>query len=182
MGSGHRRSKRPLLRPPIPSPYTNASQPKVVYVSAKTPFISAVKRVRKLMAQAEKRAIGKVSLLDKDQGRSDKQKLQSVAAKPANPECVYLRATGRAIEKGLSLALYFQNQQDCNVRLKTGTVGTVDDIVETGEPVPQAQTDADMEMDDVDQPPANGGDEATGDIPETQIRRTSFLEVAVWLK
>ena len=39
-------TKRPLLRPVIASPYAGACQPKIIYVSAKTPFMSAIKRDR----------------------------------------------------------------------------------------------------------------------------------------
>ena len=172
----HRRSKRPLVRPPIASPYANASQRKVVYVSAKTPFISATKRVRKLLSEIEKRTLGQASLLN-DKSQSDKQKLKSIAVKPSKPEAVYLRATGRAIEKGLNLALYFQNQQDCRIELKTGTVGTVDDIVENEESA--SMSEEKNVQQDCEGGPQDQADK--DDLPETQLRRASYLEVAVWL-
>lgn len=49
--------KRPLLRPAIPSPYAGSSQQKIVYISSKTPFLSAVKRVEKLLNLADKRLV-----------------------------------------------------------------------------------------------------------------------------
>src|SRR4051812_43443197 len=66
--------KRPLLHPPIASPYVGRQVQKVVYVSSNTPFISAVKRVRNLLDQVDKRAMGKVDLLGKG---SDKTKIAS---------------------------------------------------------------------------------------------------------
>ena len=79
------------------------------------------------------------------------------------PEAVVLKATNRAIENVLGLALYFQGQEDCIVRLRTGSVGVVDDIVE------------------------KEGDEALGqeeaeELPESRVRKCSVVEVAVTLK
>lgn len=50
-------TKRPLLRPAIPSPHSGSQNQKVVYISAKTPFLSAVKRVEKLLHLADKRLV-----------------------------------------------------------------------------------------------------------------------------
>ncbi|KAH9841292.1 Rpp20 subunit of nuclear RNase MRP and P [Teratosphaeria destructans] len=58
-------TKRPLLRPAIPSPYANSSEQKVVYVSARTPFLSAVKRVEKLLALNDKRLVQAATTLAK---------------------------------------------------------------------------------------------------------------------
>ena len=44
-------------------------------------------------------------------------------------ETVVLKASGRAIERVLSLGLYFQGQGDLWVRVRTGSVGVVDDVV-----------------------------------------------------
>ncbi len=165
--------KRPILRPPIPSPYAGASTPKVIYVSTKTPFVSAVKRVRKLLSLIDKRAMGKVDLVD-GQG-SDRQKLKTLGDKAASvkakaPEAVILKATNRAIENLLGLALFFQGQADCRVRLKTGSVGVVDDIVEAPET-------GDRHL-------AEDGEEIVEDedLPETQIRKISMVEVAISMK
>ena len=159
--------KRPLLHPPIPSPHTNASQPKIIYVSTKTPFISAVKRVRALLAKIEKRCTPKVDLI-KGKG-SDKQKLKALAAKKedkAEPEAVMLKGTNKAILKVCELALFFQGQDDVNVRIKTGSVGTVDDIVE---------------KEDVEE---GGGtvDEDDEELPESRVRYLSVVEAHISLK
>ena len=165
--------KRPILRPPISSPYAGASTPKVVYVSAKTPFVSGVKRVRKLLSLIDKRAMGKIDLISGES--SDKQKLkelwdQTMFAKTKEPEEVILKGTNRAIERVLELALYFQGQEDCRVRLKTGSVGVVDDIVE----VPGTSDGRSVED--------GKGTEMDEDLPETQIRKISMVEVAISMK
>jgi len=70
---------------------------------------------------------------------------------------VILKATGKAIEKLLRLAIWFQGQEDLTVRLRTGSVGAVDDVVgvvEDGEEVEES----------------------------SRVRRTSCLEVLVGLR
>lgn len=46
---------------------------------------------------------------------------------------VVVLGTGRAIQKVVEVAMFFQKQQDCIVQLKTGSVGAVDDVVLEGE-------------------------------------------------
>lgn len=136
------------------------------------PFISAVKRVRKLLDEIDKRSMGKVDLVD---GKgSDKQKLRKLGernnaatATGKEPEEVILKATNRAIHKVLGLALFFQGQDDCRVRLRTGTVGVVDDIVESAIPTGAESIE--------------GGDEEE-ELPESRVRKASFVEVAINLK
>ena len=158
------------MRPPIPSPYTGADQKKVIYVSTKMPFISAVKRVRKLLGEIDKRSMGKVDLVD---GKgSDKQKLRRLsertnASTGKGSEEVVLKATSRAIEKVLGLALFFQGQDDCRVRLRTGTVAVVDDIVESAV-AGKAET-------------VEGEDEGE-ELPESRVRQASSVEVSITLK
>lgn len=163
------RRKRPILHPPIPSPYAGADKPKIVYISTKTPFISAVKRVQKLISLAEKRLMGKVELVNGT--GTDRQKLKALDAATAAPsnrqkesEAVILKATNKAIEKALNLAKFFQCQEGLNVQLRTGTVGVVDDILHDDK---------------------GGGidiEEQVVEQPDTQIRKISMLEVSIMLK
>lgn len=163
--------KRPILHPPISSPYAGADHPKVVYISAKTPFISAVKRVRRLLSLIEKRSVGKVDLIS---GKgSDKQKLNALDTqvspeKGKDPEEVILKGTNTVIEKVLGLALFFQGQEDLIVRLRTGTVGVVDDIVMVARPSEETEVGDEIEEEK--------------ELPETQVRKISMLEVAITLK
>lgn len=163
--------KRPILHPPISSPYAGADHPKVVYISAKTPFISTVKRVRRLLSLIEKRSVGKVDLIS---GRgSDKQKLNALdtqvsSEKGKDPEEVILKGTNTVIEKVLGLALFFQGQEDLIVRLRTGTVGVVDDIVVVARPSEETEVGDEIEEEK--------------ELPETQVRKISMLEVAITLK
>lgn len=165
--------KRPLLRPPITSQYANADVPKVVYVSMKTPFMSAVKRVQKLLAQAEKRlaqsAADQVSNRPKYSHANDEitdieRVAATMAANKHDQDEIVLKATGKAIAKALSLALWFQQRVEYNVRIETGTVGAIDDIV----PPEDAPEDEDQNMKDEEE-----------DIPESRIRFASTIQIFV---
>ncbi|BDD59982.1 hypothetical protein MPDQ_002266 [Monascus purpureus] len=131
--------KRPIPHPPISSPYSGPQVPKTVYISTKTPFMSAVKRVQKLLRYAEKRAIS--SALSKTSGKlSEREKLARIASADEElriwNEEVFIKATGRAIEKALSVGKWFEGRPDeYEVRVKTGSVLVVDDIVEDEEKI-----------------------------------------------
>lgn len=130
------------------------------------PFISTVKRVRKLLSLIEKRSRPKADLMD---GKSsNKQKLKALDADEASksdpakgPEEVVLKATNRAIRTALHLALFLQKQEDLRVRFRTGTVSVVDDIVAVG------KMDGEAEIEDLE---------------ETRLRKMCMLEVAITLK
>ncbi|KAF2867254.1 Rpp20 subunit of nuclear RNase MRP and P-domain-containing protein [Massariosphaeria phaeospora] len=51
-------TKRPLHHPLIPTPFASASAsaPKTLYITASSPFIPAIKRIRRLLAETAKRA------------------------------------------------------------------------------------------------------------------------------
>ncbi|KAJ5103768.1 hypothetical protein N7532_004297 [Penicillium argentinense] len=124
--------KRPIPHAPIASPYAGASVPKIVYVSSNTPFMSAVKRVQKLLLQAEKRATANISL--GDTRKTEQQTLAELAKAAENREEVFVKATGRAIEKALNVGKWFQEKEtEYNVRVNTGSVLVVDDVVEDEE-------------------------------------------------
>lgn len=67
---------------------------------------------------------------------------------------VLVTGTGKALEKVLRVAAWFEEQGDCSVEVRTGTVGTVDDVV-----------DGDGEEEE-----------------DSRVRRLSCLEVVVKLK
>lgn len=158
--------KRPLLHAPITDPRRGASSPKIVYISASSSFIATVKRVQKLLSYVEDRAAGPLSiaggdkklLRDIEAGIKGKGKDGDTKSK-AREEEVVMKATGKAIEKLLRLAIWWQGQDGVVVRIRTGSVGAVDDVVERGE-----------------------GGEGEGIVEESRVRRTSCLEVGVRLR
>lgn len=151
-------SKRPLLRPAIPSPYSGSQNQKTVYVSVKAPFISTVKRVEKLLQLADKRLVQSATTLAKNDGGKgrgsgkrkrggDEDEILEIAetveslkkrrkedgkgkgdAGGSAGEGVCVRGTGKAIQKVLELGLWFQQREEYAVRLVTGSVGAIDDI------------------------------------------------------
>lgn len=64
--------------------------------------------------------------------------------------------TGRAIEKVLSVAAFFQGQKDCEVRLRTTSVPAVDEVLA-------------------------GGDDNAGEREEARARMVSCLQVHIRL-
>ena len=76
---------------------------------------------------------------------------------------MFVKATGRAIERALGVGVHFQGESDCRVRVEMGSVMAVDDIeVRDGE--------------------GEGEQVGEEDIPETRIRMVSSVTVAVGLK
>lgn len=114
--------------------------------------MAVVSRVRKQLDKALKGNVPstkgmslpqRVDLLHRDGGTK------------AEGEAVVL-GTGKAVEKVLSVAAWFEEQGGCDVEIRTRTVGTVDDVV--------------VEEDD----DGFGG--------ESRVRRVSCLEVTVKLR
>ncbi|KAB8278489.1 Rpp20 subunit of nuclear RNase MRP and P-domain-containing protein [Aspergillus minisclerotigenes] len=126
--------KRPIPHAPIASPYAGSSVPKVVYISSNTPFMSAVKRVQKFLQQAEKRATASVNLSSSK--KRDRERLAEIARgnESLKKEEVFVKATGRAIEKALRVGKWFEEREsEYVVRVETGSVLVVDDVVEDEE-------------------------------------------------
>lgn len=68
---------------------------------------------------------------------------------------VIMKGTGKAIAKVLALAAWWQDQDGVQVRIRTGGVGAVDDVVAADEGADDAETG------------------------ESRVRRVSMLEVSV---
>ncbi|KAF4986492.1 hypothetical protein FDECE_15919 [Fusarium decemcellulare] len=144
---GARIEKRPLTRRQPPA----SSKSRIIYVSSKTPFMAVVKRARKQLDTSLRTASAapkyasvqmRVRALQEAGNRED-----------ADSAVVTVMGTGRAIEKTLAVASWFEEEGDCEVEIKTGTVGAVDDVV---------------------------GDEDVED--ESRLRKLSCLEVSIKLK
>lgn len=123
--------RRPLDHPSVPDIHVGAKTPKVVYVSRRTPVISAVKRVKKMLRLVEKRAL-------QDAGATIRSKHKTARIAQANDniaktkEEVLVKASGRAMEQALRVGEWFRNKEKellCNVEVRAGSVSVVDDIV-----------------------------------------------------
>jgi ribonuclease P/MRP protein subunit POP7 len=128
--------------------------------------------VRAYLSHIESRAAGPITLANGTSRRTSQKVIKSIeegiekargegegrgkgkGKGKGKGEEVVLKATGKAIERLLGVALFFQGEEGMKVEVQTGSVGAVDDVVEK----------------------QNGAE--TG---ESQVRRTSCLEVAVRL-
>lgn len=93
---------------------------------------------------------------------------------------VIVLGTGRAIEKTMNVAAWFQRQNDCRVSLRTRSVAAVDDVVLGGAKHADGDWDADADADPDDADAEQEDDDETED--HTRIRMVSCLEVAVRLR
>lgn len=137
-----------------------------------------VKRVRKFLNHIESRSSGPIDFSSGDKkvlaqieaGVKDKDRGKSGNA--GRGEEVLIKGTGKAIQKVLQLAIWWQGQEGIKVVIRTGSVGAVDDVV---------LREGKGEDGDVDG--AEGGVEEEGDeVPESRVRRTSCLEVRISLR
>lgn len=145
-----------------------------IYINTKSPFRSVTARVRKQLdknlrqasyantAFTNRLAGRKNASLDDRVRAIQKHQQQNNSTGLENSGEVVVLATGRAIEKAVGVASFFQKQRDCIVQLRTSSVGTVDDVV--------AAAEGDEE--DVS---FGGGD-------ETRKRMVSCLEVSIKLR
>ena len=112
-------------------------------MSRNTPLMAAVKRVRKLLLEVEKRAMKNVKLVD---GKSrDREKLNKIAegSQKAREEKIYVKATGMAIHQALKVGQWFREKEKelpVQVEVKTGSVIVVDDIVEKDQGLDKSST------------------------------------------
>lgn len=84
-------------------------------------------------------------------------------------EVVWVKGTGRCVQRALQVASFFQGKGDVGVWLRTGSVWAVDDVV----------------VDEDEDDRGDGGGDVSEDeeeIPETRTRQVSVLEVGLWLK
>ncbi|OTA98153.1 hypothetical protein M426DRAFT_120702 [Hypoxylon sp. CI-4A] len=146
-----------VRRRPIPSRPASTRSERRIYITAKTPFRSVTTRVRKQLDKNLREASSSsnktftnklggnknVSLDDRiraisrntkaNAGKNEGGATTGAGIGLENAGEVVVLGTGRAIQKVAEVALFFQKQNDCIVRLRTGSVAAVDDVVLEGE-------------------------------------------------
>ncbi|KAL9054973.1 MAG: hypothetical protein Q9162_003828 [Coniocarpon cinnabarinum] len=158
---GTKISKRPLFHDEIPSPYAGKSKQKVVYISMSTPFTSAVKRIEKLLRPIEQRHNQtELSRQKKLKGRRG-QYLPPPSPTDIGVEEVVVKATGKAIDNAMQVALFLQSKNDLAIKIRTGSATSIDDITPNEEQ---------ENVDDADE------------LPESRLRQISVIEIGVTLK
>ncbi|KAL1303815.1 hypothetical protein AAFC00_000275 [Neodothiora populina] len=206
-------TKRPLLHPAIPSKYAGPdSAQKVVYISSRTPFMSAIKRVERLLDQVEKRETQSAAALVRNDNRLKRKRGQFPSAGTDGEEAgeigevakrlaemkkvkidtsggvaraeeeqwrkeeVVVKATGKAIQKALSVGLWFQRRDGFGILIRTGSVAAIDDVEVAEEE--QARENDGAETDQL-MKDAREEEPQQEPIPETRIRYASTIEIAV---
>jgi ribonuclease P/MRP protein subunit POP7 len=159
--------------------------------------MSAVKRIQKLLAQAEKRATANINL--EDTRKSEKEILDELSQVSEKREEVFVKATGRAIEKALNIGKWFEQKAvEYTVRVNTGSVLVVDDVVEDEEKKEKEQQEQQEAQSETGQS-GNGSKteskstatkrkrhnhstENDDELPESRTRWIKMVEIAVSLK
>ena len=191
-------TKRPIHRPAIPDPFSSSTSQKTLYINAHTPFIPQIKRIRKLLSEVERRerqslhATGRQALLQAN-GRLDPKQVERTIAEATKEkrekggEEVYVKATGKAIERALEIGVWFQKEGDCKVRVEIGSVKAIDDIKlgrKGGEEAEVASGDEGGV--DANRDKSKAKEKRKGvreeDVPETRIRSLSAVTVTIGLK
>jgi ribonuclease P/MRP protein subunit POP7 len=148
--------------------------------------MAAVKRARKqLDEQARRRAAepaqknaslhARVEALkrgvtgDNGSGSGDRNGGEGVVS--SDGAVVKVMGTGKAVEKTLKVASFFEQQADCAVEIRTGTVGAVDDVV---------MGEGKGEHDEGDGQTQEDGQTTQED--RSRVRRVSSLEVSIRLR
>ena len=148
--------------------------PTYVYVSVTTPFMAVVKRVRKALENRPQKTNGlplTVRVAALSTGREhgpggdddDEDDDGAGAGRGGDGAEVVVLGTGRAIEKTLNVAAWFNRQKDYRVSLRTRTLGAVDDVV---------------------MPETKNGEEDNGEggVDQARVRMVSCLEAVVTLR
>lgn len=158
--------------------------------------MSAFKRVKQLLKHIEKRET-QVELSHARRNNRKGAQLSGFQAQKDNaPEPVFVRATGKAIDKALQLGLFLQQQRDLKVVIRTGSVDAIDDIVtkqdggtdvlarlsalsNTSQPDLDNAAQAEESRKELT---ADGDDSVLEDLPDSRIRHVSVLQLEVTLR
>ncbi|KAI6785367.1 uncharacterized protein J7T54_007009 [Emericellopsis cladophorae] len=155
---GYRVRKRPLTRSQPPS----SANARIIYMSTRTPFMATITRIRKTLLHSPSQARSapknaslesRIAYLEKNVDEGQEQRSVTVVG------------TGRAIEKVVGVAGWFDDEPQFGVEMRTKSIGAVDDIV----PGPDENDD---------------NDDNDGGIEEesSRVRRVSALEVTITLR
>lgn len=172
--------------------------------------MSAIKRVEKLLRLADKRDLQAATThaqknkrkrrRDDDGGEDEvvavargveEEKERKRRAGGVSGEEVVVKGTGKAISKAMEIGAWFlQREKEFVVRIRTGSVGAVDDVE-----VPEGEAEDGEDKMDVDQTQAgaesantasngdDGGEEKEAEaVSGARVRYLSVLEVAVSLR
>jgi ribonuclease P/MRP protein subunit POP7 len=189
---------RPLLHAPLPSPFSSSSSTKTLYITATTPYIPTVKRVRKLLSEVVKREKQSAASLHKARGGRGARHAEANG-----------RLEAKVVEAEIAGAAGGSNRNNDGAKGGMGGGGKGKRGEEiylkaTGRAIPRAleigvhfQAEEDcwvrVEMgsvsaiDDIELRGRTAEEEGVGeveadDVPETRIRMLSSITVSIGLK
>ena len=177
--------KRPLMRPPLPSPYAGAESQKTIYVGTRTPFMSAAKRVEKLLKLSDKRLVQSATKIAQNDAKRKRrrgnargeeendeitaiaetveaQKRSHAGKQDEAREEVVIKGSGKAIPKVMQLGMWFQERDETyEIRIRTSTASSIDDVTyEKAKVEEKADNDVDMsDVKDTEKPSEKGRSE-----------------------
>ncbi len=95
-----------------------------------------------------------------------------------------MKATGKAIEKGLNLALFFQQKPDYQVRIVTSSVDAIDDIVMKEPNGMSTATDpgTGKTLTSIYDTLNDEDDRDEEALPDVQVRHASVLQLAISMR
>lgn len=123
--------------------------------------MAAVKRVRKQLDGSAVSRGGGVAAAPAQKAASLHARIEGLKRGNGGGDdavVVTVMGTGKALEKTLKVASFFEQQADCRVEVRTRTVGAVDDLIH------------------------GDGADGAGAEDESRVRRLGCLEVKVQLK
>lgn len=131
------KTKKLIKHAPL-RPYVHTELDTTVYVKSTTPFMSAVKRIEKMLYKFEE--------IPNKRG-------ELVRRGNASGKCKFItvRGMGKSIDKVVNLGLHFKYEEKCTVDIFTKSVGVLDEFVknkEEMEPTKEEQEEKEVEEDE----------------------------------
>lgn len=195
------------MRPPLPSPYAGAESQKTIYVGTKTPFMSAAKRVEKLLRLSDKRLVQSATKTAQNDAKRKRrrggargegndeitaiaetveaQKRSQAGKQDGAREEVVIKGSGKAIPKVMQLGMWFQERDETyDIRIRTSTASSIDDVTyEKAQVGEQVDNDVDMGAgDDTEKPSEEGRSEnekADQGAPTETVEESRIRNVSV---
>jgi ribonuclease P/MRP protein subunit POP7 len=148
-------SKKIIKHAPL-RPYVHTELDSTIYVKSTTPFISAVKRIEKM-----------INKFDEIPNKRGKLVRRGNINKDIN--YILVKGMGKSINKVLNIGLHFKYEEKFNVDIFTKSVGVLDEIVEDDNDNDDNDNDGDGDIDDHD------------DLCSLKKRNVGAIEVKIYI-
>lgn len=128
------KTKKLIKHAPL-RPYVHTELDTTVYVKSTTPFMSAVKRIEKMLYKFEE--------IPNKRG-------ELVRRGNASGKCKFItvRGMGKSIDKVVNLGLHFKYEEKCTVDIFTKSVGVLDEFVKNEEEMEPTKEEKEKEVEE----------------------------------